>query len=87
MNVPGCSEGGAVATEDIEGVVGGGVGVVMLVGGVGDEMWVCDVTEGVEGAGWGVRWGVGRRGAGGVRECAIGGVCPSARFTGAMGAM
>jgi hypothetical protein len=37
MNVPGCSEGGVVVTEDIEGVVGGGVGVVTFVGGVGDE--------------------------------------------------
>lgn len=59
-----------------------------MVGGVGDETCVCDVTEGVDGAGCGVRWGVGRRGAGGVREWTMGGVWPRARLTGgAMGIM
>jgi hypothetical protein len=49
--VPCWSEDRVGATEDVEGVVGGGVELVSFVGGVGDEMRVCDVTEGVEGAG------------------------------------
>lgn len=63
--------------------MGGGVGVVMAVGGVGDETSVCEVTEGVDGAGCGV-W---LRGIGGVREWTMGGVCPSGRLTGGMGGM
>lgn len=40
MRVPGCGGGAALEIDDIEGVVGGGVWVFMLVGGVGDEMRV-----------------------------------------------
>ena len=49
--MPGCRADEAVAADVTEGVVGGGVGVVAWVGGVGEEMCVCDVTDGVEGAG------------------------------------
>ena len=43
---------------------------LVLVCGVGEVTWVCDWSEAVDGAGW----GVGIRGAGGVRECTMGGV-------------
>ena len=80
---PACNGTEPMDTDATEGVVGGGVDVARVVGGVGEEMAACcECAEGVEGTGWGVCWGVGIRGAGGVRECTIGGVWPMARLTG-----
>jgi hypothetical protein len=88
MYDPAWSEGKPVDTEVTEGVVGGGVEAAKAVGGVGEDTGACwECTEGVEGSGWGVRWGVGICGAGGVRECTMGGVWPMLRFTGGRWAM
>ena len=53
-----------------ESATGGEVSRLVLVCGVGEVTWVCDCSEAVDGAGW----GVGIRGAGGVREWTMGGV-------------
>lgn len=77
----GC-RGGALAKEDLDGVLDGGrVPVVMLAEGVGELTKVLDATDGDEGTGWGV-WM--RITAGGVCEWAMGGVCTSERLTGGM---
>ena len=53
--MPGWSAGETLTIDVTEGVDGGGgVGVVMLVGGVGDKTGGCETTEGVEDAGCGV---------------------------------
>lgn len=52
--------------------------MLVFVGGVEADRCVCDCTDGVEGAGWGVCM----FGMGGVCECTIGGVCPMDRLTG-----
>jgi hypothetical protein len=55
---------------DFDSAIGGGLSTVVLVCGVEEDNWVCDCTEGVDDAGWGV-W---VRATGGVREWTIGGV-------------
>jgi hypothetical protein len=65
----GCGVSGA-ASVGFDSATGGGLSTVVLVCGVEDDICVCDCTEGVDGAGWGVCM----RGTGGVREWTMGGV-------------
>jgi hypothetical protein len=73
MYVPVGTDAALMEADVTEGVVGGGVAVaVAAVGGVTSAC--CECTDGVEEGSWGVRWGVGMRATGGVRECTMGGV-------------